>query len=550
MKPKARKLFALLAALLLVAAACGNDDADPDTNDTDGAPATTDGNGDGVAAEAGTLTIGWSTLGNESMNPPDTSATQDLYLDAIFDYLTYIVRDSETFEVEPGLATAYEPNDDLTVWTFTLRDDVDFHNGDPLTSTDVVYSIEAFSDEESVAPRAPFLRSAIESMDTPDDHTVVFNLARPIADFPMQLSDLHSTSILPSQYHQDVGAQEFARAPIGSGPYRFDSQSLGSSVTFEALDSHWRQDPSYQGLVFRLFEDPSARINALQSGEVDIIDMPADFAGQVESGGGVIVEVPNALNEWINLGGLLPEDHPNYDPDTPWLDPQVREAMSVAIDREAIADIVYAGFANPAGVAMWIPGARGFPDESVAPAPEFDPERAEELLADAGYPDGFEINLHLFDFPPATQLVGMGEAVAQMWGDVGITANINRTTFAGIREPIADRSMTDDAWTFRLAQFPDLTESIPLFWQTDGNFPVANSPELDDLVDQLLATVGVEDREQAMNELIVTAAENTYAIPVVYSSQLTAKDPAVGSWPIFPGLGYKLSYAFITPAGS
>lgn len=491
------------------------------------------------------LVIGWSTFGNEALSPVKlTTATQDLYLDALFDYLVYIRRNTAAFEVEPGLAQSHAETGGGRTWRFVLRDGVTFHNGDPVTAADVKFSFELYMSPASTAPRAGFLRSAIESIQAVDARTVVFALKSPVADFPMQISDLHSNPILPKRLIEQAGHDAFAQKPVGSGPYEFVAQKLGASITMKARPSHWRGTPTYRQLEFRLLEDRSTRLSALLSKEVDVIDLPLDLATQVAADEFEVVEVPFAINEWVNLGGLVPPGHPKH-VRVPWQDRRVREAMSLAINREALVKGVYAGHARPAAVPFWLPGTFGFDDRLAVP--RFDLDRAKALLKEAGFPDGFPLELYVFDLPPATQLPRMGEAIAQMWSNAGIKTSVVKTTFPNIRGKWAARDLATAAWTMRLAKFPDLTQTLPLFWKSDGGLPTANSAELDQQVAGIVGEPDPAKRVRLMSELVRMSHREILAIPVVYSSVLTAKAKGIAGWQVFPGLGYKISYAAIRP---
>lgn len=231
----------------------------------------------------------------------------------------------------PELATEWEQVDDLT-WRFTLREGVTFHNGEEFTADAVKYSIDRVLDPEQASPRASML-SMIVSVEVEDEFTVVITTAAPA---PTLLASLAVNEIVPPAYVEEVGDAEFAARPVGTGPFTFVSSSdSGSRVILEANEDYWGGAPTVDRLVFEAIPEVSSRVAALQSGAVDIAaSIPADLAATL-SGRTTSASVTGTRISFLamnTLGG-------------PFADPAVRQAMNKAIDKDAIIEGLYLGFA-------------------------------------------------------------------------------------------------------------------------------------------------------------------------------------------------------------
>lgn len=546
-------LAGLLGALLLVSlAACGDDEDAGDSTATR-TPATP---GATVAPTArvptGKLTIGWSTFGNESLSPvTESTVTQDIFLRAMFDPFIMIHYDPDADEpqtLSPSVALEWASNDDFTVWTFKIREGQRFHNGEVLDANDVKFSFELYQDEISTNPRKGVYQEMIEEIVVEDPTTVVFHLTAPSDEWPKSVSDLFSVPILPQDYITEVGHEEFAQNPVGSGPFRFVKQILGTSVTFEAVEGdHWRGTPHFKELEVRLIEEGVTRVNALLAGEVDLISIPMGSVSQAE--GVDILAVPTTVNQWLVFGGLIDPTHPNYDPDIPWHDPLVRQAMNIAVDRQAIADSIFRGFAKPAAQTFMLPGELGF-DTSLEVYP-YDPEKAKELLAEAGYPNGFSLDMYIYDLPPSEGMPQMAEAVAAMLEEVGLDVNIIPTEYTTIRPPweARDPKLNNAIWTFRLGFRDDWTSDLALFFECGHILVLHCLPEYETLLEQAEAGVIREERGAALQELFRLNYENYSGIPGVYQDFLLAYDGLDG-WEEHgvPMNGYKINYELLRKA--
>lgn len=278
-------------------------------------------------------------------------------------------------QVVPNLATAWRAIDDTT-FEFDLVSGVTFSNGEPLTADDVVFTFQRVITEGAIdgetSPRAGLL-GPLASVEAVDDDTVRFNYS---TTFPQELllQALVHFQIVPLDYITEVGVAAFTAQPIGSGPFTYAGGSLDGQVTLQRNGSYWAGAPALQTVVFRMMPEPSTRVAALLSGEVQIIQaVPADLVDRIDGVPGFAVHTaPGTRAYAIELNNAT----------EPFNDVRVRQALNYAIDWDSILTNIYQGYAERLATAF-LPSGFGF-DADLAPYP-YDPDRARALLREAGY---------------------------------------------------------------------------------------------------------------------------------------------------------------------
>ena len=304
-----------------------------------------------------------------------------------------LFRDSDA-QLGPGLAIDWR-NVDETTWEFTLRPGVTFHDGSPFNAEAAAFSVNRMVDEDFETQRGSYIRN-IAGAEVVDDSTI-----RVLTDGP--------NSILPLQMAQvpmvPLGAgDEQNEVPIGTGAYRFVEWNRGESITAEINPDYWGEAASIPRFTVRVIPDAQTSLAALQNGEVhlvlDILPEQVDLAPKYTS-------VPATEFSYIAFNTYVET----------MSSPEVRIAMNLAIDKELLAETIYEGFAKPNQAQHMAPGSTGFnPDVTSYP---YDPERAREMLAEAGYPDGFEVtlNIPIGRYPRAEE---SGRLIAQQLRDIGL----------------------------------------------------------------------------------------------------------------------------------
>ena len=368
------------------------------------------------AAPEGTLTYGVHvTLAARWLDPAEAEGliTPFMVFYAIHDAL---VKPMPAGPTTPSLAESWTASKDGLTYEFVLRKGVKFHNGDPVTAEDVKFSFARYR-----GAAAKLLKERVRDVQVVDPGRVRFHLKEPWPDF-MTFYGTSATGaawIVPKSYVEKVGDDGFKKAPVGAGPYRVVSFTPGVELVMEAFDGYWRKTPAVKRLIFRSMAEETTRAAALKKGDVDIAYLlSGPVADDVRKTPGlklVAARPPGVF--WIDL----PDQ---WDPKSPWADRRVRLAASLAIDRRALNQAETLGFSRPTGSII----PRSFEFARAFEPPAYDPAQARKLLAEAGYPSGFDAG----DFYPFPPYDSMGEALAGYLQAVGIRTRIRtmeRATF-------------------------------------------------------------------------------------------------------------------------
>jgi len=380
------------------------------------------------AAEEGARTLRYAatSFGEESLDPTRTSITASLGLvGPLWDWLTEVDANGK---LAPGLALSWQPSSDGLSWTFNLRPGVKFHDGQELTAEDVKFTLmEGFRRPQAKSSRTRQFRKGIKDVKAIDRYTVQIDTTRPWPTLPYDLSNQPGIEgiVLPKAYIEKVGWDGFAQNPVGTGPWKFTKHEVGNFIEFEAVKNHWKRAPRFDRLRILVVPEAATRVAMLKSGQVDIARISLDDVSDIESAGFEIAEDPQPTSVRIQLYGTY------YDGAGPIKDVRVREALNLAINREELAQTLFHGKAKPAAVFPVSPISIGFP-AGLKPYP-YDPARARKLLADAGYPNGFAINLFALPTGGFSQYKELAEVVAGYWEAIGVQASIIPTDTGAFR---------------------------------------------------------------------------------------------------------------------
>ncbi len=381
----------------------------------------------------------------------------------------------------PGLAESWEAVDDTT-WRFTLREGVTFHNGEPLTPEAVAFTVERILDPETESPIARGF-AFIESVEVTGENTLTVTTTGPQ---PLAETYFSELLIVPPGYFGEVGEEVFARQPVGTGPFEFVSWQPDVALALSAFEDYWRGPADIEELTFRPVPEAITRFSSLSTGEADLItNVPPSLAGAVEAAPDAELEtVDSARVIYIGINTLK---------EGPLQDARVRRALNYAVDVDAIVQGVFNGLATPTTTLLTDIDFGYSPDLSPYP---YDPERARELLAEAGYPDGFEVTLGT----PSGRYVNdvqVAQAVAAQLGAIGLTVNQEvREYGAYVGELFAGDA--PDLFLIGWGNAPFDADFIlyPLL-RTDELLSYYSSPELDALLDEAHTTLDRGVREEA-----------------------------------------------------
>jgi peptide/nickel transport system substrate-binding protein len=487
---KFKRAAVVAAAAVLALAGCATGGGDSGSGD---------GNGGG-----GTLTWGVIAQATTFAQKDMRWANEAPYGQAVYDSL---LRANPDFEVEPNLAQEWEYNEDKTVLTLTLRDDVTFTNGEQLTAEDAAASLLAF--KGGASPNATLLRNLAEATAV-DETTLELTLSAPD---PGMLTNLTQNAglVAPAELVDDPA---MTTEPVGSGPYILNTGEtvVGSSYVFDKNEDYWQpEDQHYDKLVLQVYTDPTSLLNAVQGGQVNattVIDLST--VPQMEATG-------YTKNESVlNWTGFLIMDRAGTL--VPALgDVKVRQAINYGIDREALLKTMGAGYGEPT-TQIFAPWSPGF-DEELDSFYEYDVDRAKDLLAEAGYEDGFEVTMPQTPTVPASTWTLMADQLAQ----IGITVNYEQiagTEFIpgllGGKYPMSWFQLQIGPTDWQLSQFQIAENATwnPLKYTT---------PE----VKELIATIqtGSEDEAaEAGRELNRYLVENAWNAPFFRPAQIFMTD--------------------------
>jgi peptide/nickel transport system substrate-binding protein len=321
----------------------------------------------------------------------------------------------------PSLAESWTASPDAKVYEFKLRKGVKFHNGDPLTSEDVVFSFMRYK-----GSLAKTIQGKVEKAEAVNPYLVRVRFKEPFPEFLEYLLPGATTFgwIAPKKYVERVGDAGFKKHPIGAGPYKFVEHVPGVKLVGEAFEEYWRKVPQVKRLEFYNIPEPATRLAMVKRGEADIATLiQGVFYEDLKKTQGLRMLAPLSPVRWVAY--LTAQ----WDPKSPWADPRVRMAASLAIDRQTLADVHMPGCAGVSSIAMdGDPMAVDFP-----PYP-YDPEKAKKLLAEAGYPRGFQGGKF---YPYQGGYWPYGEQIANYWKAVGIsveTVLLDKPALLAMRE--------------------------------------------------------------------------------------------------------------------
>lgn len=421
----------------------------------------------------------------------------------------------------PGLAESWENVDDTT-WRFKLREGVTFHNGNAFTAEDVVFTVNKA--RESIRPD---LVANIAEITAVDDLTVEIKTPAPYAVLPNDLAEL---LILDSEYTEATGDEQMDLKPMGTGPYKLEEWIKEEKLVLSAFDDYWAGEPTIDQVTFRPITNPATRTAALLTGEVDVIqDLAVRDVDRVRSEEGFeVITRPSLLN--VVLAMDTRAESPTIEGPNPMTDQRVREAIARAIDVDAINKIVMNGLATPSD--QYVPSSHigyveGMNFRDMYP---HDIEKAKELLAEAGYPDGFTMTLDATNNRYVND-AQIAQALASMLAKIGVTLELNimpKSNFWGyIRVPTENSSFIMSGWDVPAGDAGSMYGA--LFYTRDKkegygqvNRGSYSNPEVDALVDQADATPSVEERDRLLQEATKILMADIPMIPVHYEQDIYA----------------------------
>ena len=400
MKRKLLEILLLLGLLCAVLCGCKDGSAAQTPEDESGSnePAAQP-----AADHPNEITVGIAQDLDESLDPHKAVAAGTK--EVMFNVFEGLMKPTPEGDLIPAVAEKYEISDDQLTYTFTIRDGIKFHNGDPVTAEDVgeslarcknggdgIFEVEAFSN--------------IQHMETADSRSISITLGEPDSEFLSYLT----AAVLPAGYDgQDT-------APVGTGPFKFVSRAAQDNIVLERFDDYWGEKAYLDKVTYKIIENADSILMSLQSGAVDL------FAHLTSTQVAQLGDEFNIEEGTMNLVQAMYLNHA----EKPFDDVRVRQALCYAIDRQQILDLAFDGYGSLIGSSMY-PAFGKYFDDSLTNYYTYDVEKAKALLADAGYPDGFAMTITVpSNYQPH---LDTAQVIVEQLKQVGITAEILPVTW-------------------------------------------------------------------------------------------------------------------------
>ncbi len=466
------------------------------------------------AAETGILRIGIGASLAKLDPLLTTIGDEYIYDNLVFNGLTRMAEDQT---VHPDLAQSWEFSPDLKRWTFHLHPNVKFHDGSTLTSADVVALFRRLLDKATAAPsRSNY--EMIETIDAPDDLTIVFTLASPYGGFADILTD-RQVKIVPRDKVADLPTK-----PIGTGPFRFVSYTPGDRLILAKFDDYFEPGlPKLAGVELRIIPEMSAKLAALQSGELDIVwDLPLDQVKPLAAKPGLRIDsVASATWDAAIMNNLIP----------PFNDPRVRLAFNKAIDKRDVVELTLFGQGAP--TISPIPPTHPFYAHDLEPG-DADPAAARKLLAEAGHPNGLSVPIIVPTGRPVRERLGV--TLQQLAKPAGFDLQIQRVPFSAYDAEVSGKApLYIDGYFAR----PTIDTSTFPFLVTNGSWNEKLWHYTDKSVDQALTAARLsgdpaiqKTHYLAMQKALVANPCGLFAYNVNFACAYTTKVTGLKTHPM------------------
>jgi peptide/nickel transport system substrate-binding protein len=437
----------------------------------------------------------------------------------------------------PKLAESWETVDDTT-WRFNLRQGVTFSDGTPFDATDVVYTICRVPTVENSPSSFTGFIAGISGVEIEDPHTIVFTTDEPV---PLLATNFGSVGIISAEAYggegvvfAEGGCENMGTPPqasdfddpanaIGTGPYEIEAFRRGDEITLARNEDYWGGTPTWETISLRPIANEGARVAALLAGDVDVIESPPiqDFERIRQEGNQIAQGLSNRVI-YLHLDntaepGHVPPGVEGTDGENPFTDVRVREAISKAIDRQAIVDRIMGGVAVPAGELLPYPMFGASED---APIEGYDPDAARALLEEAGYPNGFSLVLSA----PNDRYINderVAQAVAQMLARIGLNTTVDAMTASTFfsRRNNYEYGMWLAGWGAATGEISSPLMALVATRNPDTGMGATNrqnysNPEIDALVAEAMRTVDPDAREALLQEASKMAMEDYATIPL------------------------------------
>lgn len=472
------------------------------------------------------------------------------------------LRVDEEGQVVPGIVEEWEVAADGVSWTMRMRDDVVFHDGTKCTAEDLAFAYErSITEGMDTASQWEAILGKEPKIDVVDETTFVVHTVQPSPGFIPFSTQLLGIWIVPKAYIEEKGVDYFSDNPIGTGPYQFENLVSGTEMNFKAVEyDHWRVNPEFDSVRIRLIPNASTAVAELRAGGVDVIGVTPQQADELEQANYTLVDVETSQVYMPIVGAY----HPSLQGQA-IADVRVRQALSLAINRQEIIDTICKGngrIPDPVRLGLNMPDVseslrdkwRAWSEENF----RYDPDEAKRLLAEAGFADGFTFDLWPREDPNFAYLPDIAQAVAAYWLEIGIQTNLQIIT-SDVWGSVANPATTDRAVGKMLMGSTSLSkasaaENIAAIFMASQPFNMLYaSPDearYQETVDAIMKEVDEAKYEALLDQLIELSSDSWTAPPLLEIPGIRAFSPRVE--PELPNLALGLgdSYAYWKATGA
>jgi peptide/nickel transport system substrate-binding protein len=420
-----------------------------------------------------------------------------------------------------ALAESWSESPDGLTYEFKLRSGLTFHNGDLCTAEDVQFSVARYK-----GSGAKEFQTKVKSVEVVDARTVRFHLHAPWPDFMTYYGSSATAAglVVPKKYLEQVGEEGFKKHPIGLGPYKFVSHTPGVELVLEAFEGYWLKVPNIKRLTIKSVPEETTRLAMLKKGEADFAGGQGEIAEEIKRDPKLtLVDTRHASIFWLEF----PEQ---WEPKSPWADKRVRLAANYALDRQAINEVACLGFCPPAGVI--VPRVMDFALQT-EPLP-YDPQKAKQLLAQAGYPNGFDAG----DFTPNPGFPTVAEALVNYLSAVGIRVRLRTMERAIFLTTWRDKKLRGVIMT-AVGASGNAATRVEAFMYSQGTYAYGGYPDIDALFEQQVVERDRTKREALLHRLQQLTIEHAMFGPIMDLRGLIGVGPrlaahTINSIPVHP----------------